>query len=151
ADHRLLSRGIRIVKLKRVGPAVEVRIPAMSEKQITTLTLDPYVILRSAGQVKLAALDEVFGMIFDPGMAKPHVIGIVVEHEFEDALLEALAQPRQCRVTAEIGVHRIAGDCESRARNVFVAQVRQSFLKLLSPFWIAARNPLGFRARLPNA
>ena len=87
---------------KRVGPAGEIGIAAVGEQQIAALALDPGVVLRAPGQVELGAGDEILGMIFDPGMIEPHVIGDEIEHQPQAALAEPLAQPGQRRIAAEI-------------------------------------------------
>ena len=102
ADHRFLRGGVGVVELQCVGPAGEIRITAVGQEQIATLAFDPGVVLRSAGQVEFGALDEIVGMIFDPGMIEPHVIGHEVEHELQAALAEPLAQAGQRGVTPEI-------------------------------------------------
>ena len=97
ADHRLLHRGIGVVELQGVGPAGKVRIAAVGEQQVAALAFDPGVVLRSASQIEFGTLDEEIGMIFDPGMAEPHVIGDEVEHELEAAFAEPFAQACQRR------------------------------------------------------
>ena len=79
-------------------------------------------------------------MVFDPGMIEPHVIGHEVEHQSQAALAEPLAKPCQCRVSAEIRVHRVAGDGETGTGDVLLAQVRQRLLELAAPFGIASRD-----------
>src|SRR3989441_13317852 len=48
-------------------------------------------------------------------------------------------------------MHRVAGDREPRTRNILLAQVRESVLKLPAPFRIASRNSPARFARLPHA
>ena len=151
ADHRLLQGGVGVVELQRVGPAGEIRIAAVGQDQIAPLAFDPGVVLRSAGQVVFGALNEIVGMIFDPGMIEPHVIGHEVEHELQAALAEPLAQAGQGRVAAEILMHRVAGDREARAGDVFLAQVRERLLEFAPPLGIGARDLLRTRAGLPDA
>ena len=91
------------------------------------------------------------GMVFDPGMIEPHVIGHEIEHQSQAALAEPLAQPGQCGVAAEILVHRVAGDRETGAGDVLLAQVRQRLLELAAPLGIRARDLLRRRAGLPDA
>ena len=59
------------------------------------------VVLRSAGQVEFGAVNEVVGMIFDPGMIEAHVIGHEIEHQLQTALSEPLAQTGQRRIASE--------------------------------------------------
>ena len=67
------------------------------------------------------------------------------------ALAEPLAQAGQSRVAAEIRVDRVAGDGETRAGDVLLAQVRQRLLEFAAPLRIAARDLLRRRAGLPDA
>ena len=46
--------------------------------------------------------DVILGMILDPGMIQPRVVGDEVEHQPQAALAEPLAQPGQGRVAAEV-------------------------------------------------
>ena len=101
ADHRLLRVRVGVVELQRVGPAGEIGIAAVGQEQIALLAFDPGVVLRGAAQVELRALDEMLGMILDPGMTEPHVIGDEIEHQLEAALLQPLAQPGQRGIAAE--------------------------------------------------
>ena len=143
--------GVGVVELQRVGPAGEIGIAAVGQQQIAALAFDPGVILRRAGQVEFGAGDEILGMFFHPGMTEPHVIGDEIEHESQAALAEPLAQSGQRGVAAEILVHRIAGDRETGAGDVLLAQVRQRLLELAAPLGIGARDLLRRRASLPDA
>ena len=47
-------------------------------------------------------MDEILGMLLDPGMIEAHVVGDEVEHQPQAALPQPLAQPGQGRVAAEV-------------------------------------------------
>ena len=147
ADHRFLRGGVGVVELQCVGPAGEIGITAVGEDQIAPLAFDSGIVLRSAGQVEFGALNEIVGMIFDPGMIEPHVIGHEVEHELQAALAEPLAQAGQSSVTPEILMDRVAGDREAGAGDVFLAQIRERLLELAAPLGIVPRDLLRTRAR----
>ena len=66
----------------------------MGQQQITAFTFDPYVVVWRTLQIQLGTLNKVVGMIFNPRMAQTHVIRNEVEHEFQPALSEPLAEPR---------------------------------------------------------
>jgi hypothetical protein len=83
-------------------------------------------------------------------MIQAGVIGDEVEHQQEPARPEALAQTGQRRVSTEARMHRVAGDRKPGARDVLLAQVRQCFLELPSPFGVGARHPLAGRPRSPH-
>jgi hypothetical protein len=74
-----------------------------------------------------------------------------VEYQLQSALLQPLSQPSQRRRAAQIAMDGVFLDGETGAGDVFVAQVRQRFLKLLAPFGAAARNLLRRHAGLPDA
>ena len=151
ADHRLLQVRVAVVELQRVGPAVEVRVAAVGEDQRAALRLHAAVVLRRAGQVALAAVDEVVRMLVDPGVIRRHVVGNEVEHQLQAALLQSLAQARQRRVAAQIAMDGVARDGEPGAADVVVPEVRQRLLELAPPLRIRARDRLRRRAGLPHA
>ena len=150
-DHRFLRRGVGVVKLQRVGPAGEVRIAAIRKDGVAGLALDRRVVLRSTGQVVLRAADEMLGMILDPRVAEPHVIGDEIEHEFQAALLETIAHSRQRCIAAKGSVNVVSGDGETGAGDVLVGKVWERFVKFPAPFGVAPRDLLRPRAGLPDA
>ena len=101
ADHRFLRGRIGVVELQGVGPAGEVGIAAVGQQQIALLALDPGVVLRRPRQIEFGAGDVVLGMVFDPGMVEPRVIGNEIEHQLQAALAEPLAQTGERRVAAQ--------------------------------------------------
>ena len=129
--------GVGVVELQRVGPAGEIGIAAVGEQQVAGRSIDPGVILRSAGQVEFGAVDEILGMLLDPGMIEAHVIGDEIEHQLQAALLQSFAEAGQGGVAAEVLVDRVAGDREAGAGDVFLAQVRQRLLEFVPPLGIA--------------
>ncbi len=66
-------------------------------------------------------------------------------------LAKPLAQPGQRRVAAQIAMHRVACDGETRAGDVFLVEVRQGFVELPAPLGIGAGDSLRRRAGLPDA
>ncbi len=138
ADHRLLQVRVAVVELQRVGPAVEVRVAAVGEHLMPALRLHATVVLRRASEVALAAMDEVVGMLVDPRVIRRHVVRDEVEHQLQSALLQPLSQAGECRRAAQIAMDGVALDGESGAGDVFVAQIRQRFLKLVAPSGVAA-------------
>ena len=62
----------------------------MGQENVAFFAFDPDVILRSMSEAKFAAVVEVLGMILDPRMTEPHVIGDEVQHQLEAVLLEPL-------------------------------------------------------------
>ena len=145
------SGRVGVVELECVGPAGEIRITAVGEDQIIVPTLDPDVVLRSASQVMFSTRNEIVGMIFEPRMIEPHVIGYEVKHELQASLAESLAQAGQRSVPPKILMHRVAGDRKAGAGDVFLAQVRERLLELAAPLGIAARDLLRTRTGLPDA
>jgi hypothetical protein len=83
-------------------------------------------------------VDEVVRVLFDPRVIRRHVVRHEVEHQLQPALLEPLSHTREPRGAAEIAMHRVVLDGEPRTGDVFLAQIRQSFLKLLAPSRIAS-------------
>jgi hypothetical protein len=66
------------------------------------------------------------------------MVGHEIEHEFQAALLEPLAQPGEGGVSAKVSVDGVAGDGEAGAGDVLVAEVGKGLVKLLAPLRIAA-------------
>ncbi len=151
ADHRFLRGRVAVVELQGVGPAGEVGIAPVGQEQIAALALDPGVVLRRSGQVELRPGDEILGVVFDPGVIEPRVVGDEIEHQPQAALAEPLAQAGQRGVAAEILVHRVAGDREPGAGDVFLAQVRQRLLEFACATRHCCANLLAGRAGLPDA
>ena len=78
----------------------------MGEQQVAVLRLHPVVVLRRAGQIVLAAMDKVFGVLLDPGVIESRVVRDKVEHQFQSALVQPLSQTGQRRVAAESAMAR---------------------------------------------
>ena len=66
-------------------------------------------------------------------MIQAGVVGDKIEHQPQATLVEPLAQAEQRLVTAEPPVNAVAGDRETGASDVFLAEVRQCLLKFPSP------------------
>ena len=84
-------------------------------------------------------------------MIQPHVVRDKIEHQLQTAFRKPLAQARQRRIASKIRMDLVAGDGKSGAGDVFLAQIRQCFLKSCrhSPF--LARYLLAGFARAPHA
>ena len=52
------------------------------------------------------------------------MVGDEIEHQPQAAILQALTEPRECRIAAEVRMHGVAGDRESGAGDVFLARGR---------------------------
>ena len=69
-------------------------------------------------------------MLLDPGMIERRVVGDEVEHQPQPALSQPLAQAGQRGIAAQIAMHGVAGDGETGAGDVFLAQVGQRLLRI---------------------
>jgi hypothetical protein len=107
--------------------------------------------LRRAHEVELGAGDVVLGVILEPLMIQAGVVRNEVEHHAQTALPHARAQARERRVAAEVAMYGVAGDRESGAGDVVLAQVRQGLLEFPAPLRTAPRDCLARQSRLPNA
>ena len=83
-------------------------------------------------------MDKVVRVLVDPRVIRGHVVRDKVEHQPKPTLPQPLAQAGQSGISAQIAMHRITGDREPGPGDVFFAQVRQSFLKLLAPIRVTA-------------
>ena len=70
-----------------------------------------------------AELDRIAKMGFDPGVIKSHVVGDEIEHQLQSVFAQSLTQAGQRGVPPEILLDRVPGNCETRAGDVFFAQV----------------------------
>jgi hypothetical protein len=114
----------------------------MRQKHIAAPALDPGLILRRADQVEFGAAHEIVGVVLDSRMTETHVIGDKIEHEPQAAPLQPFAQPGQAPVAAELFVDGVAGDGETRAWNIVVAQIVQCLVELLPPAFVATGDLL---------
>ena len=114
ADHRLLQLRVAIIELQRVGPAVEVRVPAVRQHQRPVV---PWARGRSCcgeqSQIVLAARDEVVRVLVDPRVIRGHVVGDEVEHQLQSACVQPLAQTCERRVAAQVAMDRVVLDREA--------------------------------------
>ena len=95
--------------------------------------LDPQVILRRAGQLRFAALDEIVGMGLHPGMVGRGMVRHEIEQQLDAAPCQPFAELRQCRLAAERRADGISGDRKARAADVVLGQVGQNGLELGAP------------------
>ena len=149
--HRVLRLWIAVVELQRVRPARKVRVAAVSQHAILSLARHPGVVLRFALQIGDGAGNVVVRMALNPGMIETGVIRHEIEHQPKAARPEAIAQPRQCGVTAQAFVGRVAGDGKPGPRDVVFAKIGQRVLELAPPIRMAARHALAGGPRLPYA
>ena len=112
ADHRLLQLRVAVVELQRVGPAIEVRVAAVSEHHSPVFCLHPAVVPRHARQIIFVAMDKVIRVLIDPRMIRRHVVGNKVEHQLQSALFQPLSQSCERRVAAQIAMDGIVLDGE---------------------------------------
>ena len=150
-NHGFLRGQVAIVELKGICPARKVRIASMREEPVALGAPGPRIILRRPREVELRPRHVILRVLLYPRMIPGRVIGNEVEHESQVAAPETLAEPGERRVPSEIRMHGIAGNRETGACNILLAQVRQRFLELLSQFAIGARNALSRLAGTPNA
>ena len=97
-------------------------------------------VLRLVLQLLGVALDEIVGMGLKPWMVEPHVVGHEIEHEPDPPLGQAPPQRGKCLRTAQSVRDRVVADCEARAGDVLVSQVRQRVGEFAQPLGVRARD-----------
>ncbi len=151
AEHRLLERGVAVVQLQRVGPAIEVRVAPVRQHTRALARLHPTVVLGRCGELLLRAGHEEVRVVGDPGVIRSHVVRHEVEDEAQAATLKALAEPGERLVAAEVLVHPVVPNRETRAAHVFLTEVGQDAVVLGEPLGIRLRDASRGLARLPDA
>ena len=119
-DHRLPEPGLKGVELEHIRPRREVRVPAAGEHL-------PPNSMKDAGSffsILSAPLNEVLGMIADPGVVRRHVVGNEVEDQPQSALAEHASRGGKSLRPAEMFVNDVAAHAVGRADIVLRAQSR---------------------------
>jgi hypothetical protein len=83
-------------------------------------------------------VDKIIRVLIDPPVVRGHVVRDKIEHQPQPALSQPLAQPGQSGIAAQIAMHLVSSDREPRPGDIFFAQVRQRFPKLLAPFRVTS-------------
>ena len=143
AEHRLLEGGVAVVQLKRVRPAVEVRVAPVRQDARAIARLHATVVLGRRGELLLRARHEEVRVLGDPGVVRRHVVRDEVEHEAQAAALQTLAEPGERLVAAEVLVDAVVADREARAADVVLTEVGQDAAVL--------GEPLGFERETRRA
>ena len=84
-------------------------------------------------------------------MIQAGVVGNEIEQQAQTTSTKTLAQAGERRIAAQIGMHRVAGDRETGAGDVFLSQVRQGFVKFPAPLGVGAGHSLPCQTGLPDA
>jgi hypothetical protein len=90
-------------------------------------------------------------MLLDPRVIEGGVVRHEIEHQAQVPLGEALAQSSEGRIAAEVGMHYVAGDRKSRARDIVLGEVRERRFEFPSPLRIGARRALTGEPGSPHA
>ena len=151
SEHRLLERGVAVVQLQCVGPAVEVRVAPVRQDARPLARLHATVVLRRCGELLLRAGHEEVRVIGDPGVVRRHVVRDEVEDKAKATTLKALAEAGERLVAAEVLVHPVVPDRETRAAHVFLTEVGQDATVLGEPLGIGLRDASRGVTRLPDA
>jgi hypothetical protein len=120
-DHRFLQLRVAVVELQCVGPAVEVRIPAIGEHQRPVFSLRAAVVLRCARQIRLGAVNKIIRVLVDPWVIRRHVIRHKVEQQLNSPLLQPLSQLCERWSATEIFMHRVIADRKAGTGDVLLA------------------------------
>ena len=140
ADHRLLRGRIAVVELQRIRPAGEVRVAAVSQEPVAPVRLTRCSsAARAPGRSRCRGRSTRGGP--PPRVIQAGVVGDEVEHQQQPARPEALAQTGQRRVSAQAGMHRVAGDREPGAGDVLLAAgpAASPRTPVATPGWRATR------------
>ena len=112
AEHRLLEGRVAVVQLERVRPAVEVRVAPVRQDARALARLHAAVVLGLRGELLLRPGHEEVRVLGHPGVVRRHVVRDEVEDEAQAATLQALAEPGERRVAAEVLVDPVVLDAK---------------------------------------
>ena len=110
-DHRLPEPRLKGVELEHIRPRREVGIPAKGKHLFSDLNEGRRIVLRIVG----IPLNEVIGMIDDPGVVRRHVVGHKIEDEPHAALAEHASCGCKSRRAAEVFINDVAAHAVGRA------------------------------------
>ncbi len=146
-DHCLPERGLKGVELENIRPCREVWVPAAGEHLAFHLDEGG----RGVAHVVSTPLNEVLGMIADPGIVRRDVIGNEVEDQAQPALSEMAPRGGESLGSAEMFVNDVAAHAVRRADIVCGEKSGRAFLKSWrSPsFRMEMPIPAGLRSQTP--
>ena len=144
----LAQAGRERVELGDVRPRREVRVAAAGDDGVA----DREEARRLAGEVVGGALDEVLGMVDEPGVVGGDVVGHEVDEQPHPALGQRGPGRGQAVAAAEAGVDLVAADAVGRADDVGVGEIGERGVErrhLVGGSRGPGRTPAGLRSQTP--
>ncbi len=140
--------GLKGIQLQDVGPGGKVRIFAAGKKLIVYLNVGP----RRVPGVLAAAVNEVFGMLGDPGMIGSNVIRHEIQQQLHAALGQLLARDGQTFRSAQVVGRPHSVGCNKVIPHCRMAESRAALAE--SPaagpgLRLAMAMPAGLRSQTP--